>query len=127
MLEQKQDEGNSWVSAFRRENHERLERRCQQLTDVLDECGIPYLPPNAGLFVWLDLSKHLPRDTHLSPEERERHLYLKLVHEFGLLLTPSLSMKNERPGFFRCVFTAATEEEFALSLDRFRNFANSER
>jgi aspartate/methionine/tyrosine aminotransferase len=124
-MERKHTNDESWVSAFRRENHNRLERRCQELTDVFDECNIPYLPPTSGLFVWLDLSKYLPRDESLSPAEKERELYLQLVQEFGLLLTPGLSMRNEQPGFFRCVFTAATEDEFALSLDRFRNFAAS--
>ena len=61
----------------------------------------------------------------MSPEEQERVLYLELVNEYGLLLTPGWSMRNERPGFFRCVFTAATEEEFTLSLERFRRFAAS--
>ena len=124
MMERKHESGELWVDAFRRENHSRLEARCSQLTAVFDECQIPYLPPTCGLFIWLDLSQYL--DLSLpTPEEQERDLYLKLVGEFGLLLTPGLSMKNEEPGFFRCVFTAATDEEFALSLDRFRKFAAS--
>ena len=124
-MERRLDNGELWVSAFRRENHRRLEERCQQLLTVLDECQIPYLTPDSGLFVWLDLSEFLPQDQTMSPQEKERHLYLQLVHEFGLLLTPGSSMRNEQPGFFRCVFTAATNEEFALALDRFKKFAAS--
>lgn len=123
MMERQQDDGELWVSAFRRENHKRLEKRCKQLTAVLNECQIPYLPPTCGLFCWIDLSQYLPAEG--SAAERERHLYLQLVQEFGLLLTPGLSMRNEEPGFFRCVYTAATDEEFALSLERFRKFAAS--
>jgi aspartate/methionine/tyrosine aminotransferase len=123
MLERQHINGELWVSAFRRENHTRLERRSLQLCTVLDECGIPYLTPNSGLFVWLDLSRYLSHDAQLRTEDKERDLYLNLVHEFGLLLTPGLSMRNEQPGFFRCVYTAATDDEFLVSLDRFRNFA----
>lgn len=116
----------SWTAAFRQENHRRLDERCKALTACLDECGIPYLPPTAGLFCWLDLSEYLPEeDTGMSDSERERQLYLRLVQEFGLLLTPGDSMKNERPGFFRLVFTAASDAEFTLGLGRLRKFAQA--
>lgn len=121
MMEHEQDGGESWVKAFRRMNHSRLAHRSSQVTAVLDEFGIPHLKPTAGLFVWIDFSAYLPNDG--SMHEQERALYLELVHTYGLLLTPGLSMKNEQPGFFRCVFTAATEDEFALGLQRLRRFA----
>jgi aspartate/methionine/tyrosine aminotransferase len=113
----------TWVSAFREENHNRLNERCQALTACLDECGISYLPPTAGLFCWIDMSPYLTKDTTMTDSERERELYLRLVHDFGLLLTPGDSMRNECPGFFRLVFTAASEEEFQLGLQRLRKFA----
>ena len=121
----KMQDGKSWTSVFRQENHRRLNARCEALTACLDECGIPYLLPSAGLFCWIDLSSHLPTDPKMTDSERERELYLKLVKEFGLLLTPGDSMRNERPGFFRIVYTAASEEEFNLGLDRFRKFAQA--
>lgn len=120
-------DGQTWSSAFRQENHRRLETRCAALTACLDECGIPYLTPTSGLFCWIDLSGHLPSDPGKSDSERERELYLSLVKDFGLLLTPGDSMHNERPGFFRIVFTAASDEEFALGLERFRKFAQASR
>lgn len=123
IMEHEQDGGESWVDAFRRMNHSRLAHRSAQVTAVLDESDIPHLKPTAGLFVWIDLSRYLPDDSSMSASEQERKLYLELVHTYGLLLTPGLSMKNEHPGFFRCVFTAATDDEFALGLQRLRTFA----
>lgn len=113
-----------WVTAFRRENHERLKVRCTAVSAILDQYHIPYLPPTAGLFLWMDLSRFLP-DNGGTPSERERALYLELVNDFGLLLTPGDSMRNERPGFFRCVFTAASEDEFAIALQRLETFCKS--
>lgn len=113
--------GDTWTSAFRRENHARLLARCDALTRVCREVGISYLEPTAGLFLWIDLSQYLPAEG--SPAERERSLYMDLVHNHGLLFTPGWSMRHSAPGFFRCVFTAATEEEFALALERLRKFA----
>jgi aspartate/methionine/tyrosine aminotransferase len=117
----------TWTASFRRENHKRLSKRSSALTATLDDCQIPYLEPTAGLFCWMDLSEFLPSDLSMSPGDRERQLYLEMVNEFGLLFTPGWSMRNEKPGFFRCVFTAATQEEFTLSLERFRKFAAAKR
>jgi len=114
-----------WVTAFRRENHKRLKARCTAVSAVLDQYQIPYLRPTAGLFLWMDLSQFLPVGG--TPSQRERALYLELVNEFGLLLTPGDSMRNERPGFFRCVFTAASEDEFAIALERLQTFCKSKR
>jgi len=113
-----------WTDAFREENHRRIRDRSAAITSCLQECGIKYLEPTSGLFVWIDLSRYLPDASGvLSPGDQERQLYLELVNEYGLLLTPGWSMRNELPGFFRCVFTAASDDEFALSLTRFRKFA----
>jgi 1-aminocyclopropane-1-carboxylate synthase len=117
-----------WTTAFRHENHRRLQARAHALTTCLEECGIPYLPPTAGLFCWIDLSHYLAPSTSSSNDDgRERQLYQTLIHEFGLLLTPGRSMQTEQPGLFRCVFTAASDDEFALALERFRRFASTMR
>jgi aspartate/methionine/tyrosine aminotransferase len=82
--------GERWTQYFRRENHTRLRSRSIQITNLLDQYQIPYLPPTAGLFVWLDLSKFL---TNVSPlaHDSERALYMKLILTYGLLLTPGSS------------------------------------
>ena len=121
-----------WTQTFREENHKRLRARGDALHALLDRLNVPYIPATAGLFCWLDLSQFLPPppadgNGTGTDEERERALYLDLVQEFGLLLTPGLSMRNERPGFFRCVFTAAKEEEFELALQRLETFVTAKR
>jgi aspartate/methionine/tyrosine aminotransferase len=130
----RQNDGELWVTAFRRENHRRLNERCEALCSLLDEFRIPYLEPTAGMFLWIDLSRFLPpvnggSCTPPEVEEQEvdpeRELYLELMHEFGLLLTPGGSMRNELPGFFRLVFTAATNDEFSLALQRLRRFCEA--
>lgn len=121
-----------WTDVFLRENRARIRLRCHRLQTCLEQCGIPFLEAESGLFVWMDFTQFLPpldpvqvdgEETVESMHKRERTLYLELMTEFGLLFTPGLSMRNERPGFFRCVFTAASDDEFALSLDRIRAFA----
>jgi len=139
----------TWAQATQEENCRRLDARYQRLTSVLDEVRIPYLPAGAGLFIWLDLRAWLdysggaPRRAPMASDvtavtvsealldardaEIERKLYLRLIHEFGLLLTPGASMRTEAPGYFRCVFSAANEQAFEVALQRFRKFGNSPR
>lgn len=115
----------SWTNRFRAKSHERLRKRGDVVHSTLDELGIPHLKGTAGLFVWMDLQEFLPANG--SDAARERELYLELSKEYGLLFTPGLSMKNEKPGFFRCVFTAASDEEFELGMVRLRKYVQAKR
>ena len=36
-------------------------------------------------------------------------------------------MRTEYPGFFRCVFTAASDQEFDIGLERIRTFVKAKR
>jgi aspartate/methionine/tyrosine aminotransferase len=115
----------SWTRRFLARNHERLRARGDAWEQCLVELGIPHLHSTAGLFVWMDFSEFLPAEG--TAAERERALYLELLMEHGLLFTPGSSMKNERPGFFRCVFTAASDEEFQLGMERLRKYIKAKR
>lgn len=129
-----------WCAALEESNKERLRRRYDRLTAVLDGGGIRYLPGGAGLFLWIDLRPMLQYAPGQAPvarqswdgcvgvaesmlsaaeAEAERALYLRLITEFGLMLTPGASMRAEDPGMFRCVFSAATDDGFEVALDRF--------
>jgi 1-aminocyclopropane-1-carboxylate synthase len=110
-----------WTTAFQRENHKRLLQRYKSVVKILDQFRIPFLPAQAGLFVWIDFSQFLIKSDDSTAASQERILYRKLI-DFGLLLTPGNSMKNERPGFFRCVFTAISDDEFTIALKRLETF-----
>ena len=130
------DRKEMFVDVCLRSNQDRIRARCDVLQSTLQELNIPHLNADSGLFVWMDFREFLaPLETGVteatecleSKERRERQLYLSLMKEYGLLFTPSMSMRSERPGFFRCVFTAASEEEFELGLGRLKNFVESMR
>jgi aspartate/methionine/tyrosine aminotransferase len=125
MLSEVSDDGIPWSRKFLEENHRRLRTRGDAWQSCLHELRIPYLEASAGLFCWMDFREFLPQVG--TDDERERELYLELLKVHGLLFTPGRSMKNERPGFFRCVFTAATDTEFALGMDRVRKYVHAKR
>jgi aspartate/methionine/tyrosine aminotransferase len=114
-----------WARDFLEENQRRIRARKDAWQSCLEELGIPHLDATAGLFCWMDFSEFLPEEG--TPSERERALYLELLQEHGLLFTPGDSMKNELPGFFRCVFTAASDHEFELGMERLRNYVKHKR
>jgi len=134
--EEQVDTSQKFVDVYLKNSHDNIRDRCDKLQSCLDEVGIPYLDADSGLFVWMDFREFLPAlsdgiteasETLESKEQRERQLYLSLMKEYGLLFTPGMSMRNERAGFFRCVFTAASEDEFELGLTRLRKFVNEMR
>ena len=125
-----------FVDVYLKSNRNNIRTRCDKLQQCLTDMDIPYLPADSGLFVWMDFREFLPEleesiteetESLSSKEHRERQLYLKLMKDYGLLFTPGMSMRNERAGFFRCVFTAASEEEFELGLERIRTFVKEQR
>lgn len=125
MLSEVSDDGITWSTKFLDESHRRIHIRGDAWQSCLDELKIPYLQASAGLFCWMDFREFLPKEG--TDDDRERKLYLELLTEYGLLFTPGKSMKNERPGFFRCVFTAATDTEFDLGMARLRKYVNAKR
>lgn len=130
------DTSQKFVDVYLKANQDNVRVRCDELHSCLDDLGIPYLRADSGLFVWMDFREFLPNlpagvteamESIESKETRERKLYLSLMKEYGLLFTPGMSMRNERAGFFRCVFTAASDEEFELGLVRLRKFVEEMR
>ena len=130
------DENGLWsTDDFLPQNNERIKQRSDSVQLCLGECDIPCLFGDSGLFLWMDLtqfltplsSSHAINESEESKDSRERKLYLELMNEFGLLFTPGRSMRNELPGFFRFVFTAASDEEFDLGLKRIKSFVDAKR
>ena len=130
------DTSRKFTDVYLGSNRDNVRARCDVLHSCLDDLRVPYLRADSGLFVWMDMREFLPPllpdgsgvttteddESDESKESRERVLYLSLMRDYGLLFTPGRSMRNERPGFFRFVFTAASEEEFELGLVRLRTF-----
>ena len=129
-------EGYWSTDDFLPEARRRMKARCEKLESCLNEAGIPHLTSDSGMFVWMDMREFLPlreggdgssAESQASIDKRERTLYLELLQKHGLLFTPGRSMKNELPGFFRCVFTAASDHEFDLGLERISKSVNEKR
>ncbi|KAF2259380.1 1-aminocyclopropane-1-carboxylate synthase 1 [Lojkania enalia] len=70
-------------------------------TDALNRAGIPFSArPNAGFFLWIDLSNCLRGNGW----EAEMHMQQELF-KVGLEMSTGLAYHNERPGWFRFIFS----------------------
>ncbi len=110
---------DAWATTFLKHNQSLVRQRYLQLTEVLDECGVPHLPAVAGMFNYFDLRKWM------NDGESEGDFYLRLMHEHGICMTPGRSMGMPVDGFFRCVFTAADSVDWDEGLERLERLCGS--
>ncbi|XP_071487586.1 1-aminocyclopropane-1-carboxylate synthase-like protein 1 isoform X1 [Diadema antillarum] len=72
---------------------------------TLDELGVPYLKPTAGLFIWADFGKFLAEKT-LAEEVRLAEAF----EGHGVALPPASTFLYDDPGFFRIIFAVPKHE-----------------
>ncbi len=104
-----------WLATFETNARSRLQERHAWLVSVLDKVGIEHMSSEAGMFTWMDLRPWLPSAGGECPE---RALSKWLMHEVGVAMTPGLSMSMSEPGFYRMVYSAANDEDFAVAMAR---------
>jgi 1-aminocyclopropane-1-carboxylate synthase 1/2/6 len=101
-----QDE--EWVDTFIKENKRRLAAAYASAAAVMDDIGIPFLPAQAGFFLFIDMRRWMAGDGAAA----EHALWLKLC-DAKVLMTPAGQMMSNEFGWFRCCFatvSAATAE-----------------
>jgi len=96
---------------------EKLIRHYHICTRVLRRYGIPYIPSNAGFFIWIDLTKYLDKiPGEKTPLEKERELNQRIL-DGGVHLATSEAFYGEEFGWFRITFTV-DEMVLGLALSR---------
>jgi 1-aminocyclopropane-1-carboxylate synthase len=81
---------------------------------------VNYAPSNAGLFVWVDLSRYLKFMAGKTDLERERDLDATLL-DAGVSLAASERFNGEDYGWFRITFSVEAEV-LRLGLNRWGSF-----
>lgn len=103
-------------------HRERLEDRYALCTNFLKARSIPYIPSNAGCFIWANLSKYSAFERGNTSLEQERSLACRLFGE-GIYLIPSEAFHGEDPGWFRISF-AVDKDTLETGLARYRILPN---
>jgi aspartate/methionine/tyrosine aminotransferase len=89
----------SWTDTFLTESRARLAAAYESTTTALTAAGIPYLPAQAGLFLYLDLRAHAPTF------ELESALATRIFTDAKVHLTPGAAFHTPTPGYYRLCFT----------------------
>jgi len=103
----------TFFPAFITTTREKLIHHYHVCTRVLRRHGIPYVPSNAGFFIWVDLTRFLDRiPGEKTPLEKERELNRRIL-DGGVHLATSEAFYGEELGWFRITFTV---DEMVLGL-----------
>jgi aspartate/methionine/tyrosine aminotransferase len=105
---------DAWVDAFVRTNRQRLREAKSRVTRALDAIGVPYLEPEAGFFLLIDLRRQLETPTF----EGEHALYRRLLESTNVNLTPGAACRIAEPGFMRLCFGAVPPEVAVNAIER---------
>ena len=75
---------------------------------------VPYVPAEAGIFVYVDFSSLLPEKTFAWEQKFE-----DLVFRYArIVLTPGEAQRDPRPGMFRVCYTWISPEVLEIAMER---------
>uniref|UniRef100_A0A8R1HKF0 Aminotran_1_2 domain-containing protein n=1 Tax=Caenorhabditis japonica TaxID=281687 RepID=A0A8R1HKF0_CAEJA len=110
---------SEWLREFHTEVTKRMAIHYRYTAENLSRLDIPFVPAQAGIFVFANFSKHCTTlDT-----AGELDLFDRLATS-GIMLTPGVHQKCHVPGWFRLVF-ACTKEELEEGIRRLYTFLGS--
>lgn len=92
---------NAWLNEYFESNRRRLRVAYLRFIGILEELGIPYMPADAGFFVWVNLRRWMQGVSR----EHEMELWRKIC-DCKVLLTPASQCFGSQYGYFRVCFAA---------------------
>ncbi len=103
-----------FVTNFLEQARERIVHSYRICTAKLDEMVLPYVPAEAGLFVYVDFSSLLPEQT----SEWEETLSDLIFEQARIVLTPGTNQRDPKPGMFRICYTWVSPDVLSTAMER---------
>ncbi|CAI5478849.1 unnamed protein product [Closterium sp. Yama58-4] len=105
-----------FTQAYLSENQRRLRKASSRAQEALLQIGVPCLTgSNAGVFLWCDFREFItPKNSFQGEEE----LFLRLLREGRVNITPGAACGCSEPGWFRLCFASLPEKELSVALNR---------
>ncbi len=104
----------TWVNSYVVSMRQLLRGAYARLAAALDAGGICYQPAEAGVFVLLDLRSFLAEPTW----EAEHTLWLRILEQARVNLTPGAACHIGEPGFFRLCYAAQPTDTMEVAVHR---------
>lgn len=102
-----------FVDNFLDESRQRLLHSYTICTKKLEEMVLPFIPAEAGMFVYVDFSSLLPEKTF----EWEEKLS-ELMFKARVVLTPGSSQHDTSPGMFRICYAWVNPDTLEIAMER---------
>jgi aminotransferase len=112
-----------FISEYLTVNRERLRKMYHLFVDALKQVGIECFKSSGGFYCWADMSRYIRSYS----QKGERKLWDRLLEEAKVNVTPGSSCHCIEPGWFRCCFTALSEEDIPVLVERLRRVTDSHR
>jgi aspartate/methionine/tyrosine aminotransferase len=104
---------DQFVDNFLEESRERLVYSYAICTRKLEEMVLPFIPAEAGMFVYVDFSSLLPEKTF----EWEEKLS-EIMFQVRVVLTPGEGQHDTTPGMFRICYAWVSPETLEIAMER---------
>jgi aspartate/methionine/tyrosine aminotransferase len=105
---------DTFVDAFLEESRQRLCHSYEICVLKLEEMVIPFIPAEAGIFVYVDFSSLLPERTF----EGEARLCSLITDYAHIVLTPGESQRERTPGMFRLCYAWVSPQVLEIAMER---------
>ena len=110
-----------FVDAYLAESRKRLRHSYAVCTRTLAQLQLPFMPAQAGIFVYANLSSLLPEPTHAGEDVLSRALFLYA----RLVFTPGEAQRDPRPGWFRICYAWVPPDVLQVAMDRLARLATT--
>eukprot|EP00929_Paragymnodinium_shiwhaense_P086686 TRINITY_DN47152_c0_g1_i1.p1 TRINITY_DN47152_c0_g1~~TRINITY_DN47152_c0_g1_i1.p1 ORF type:complete len:515 (-),score=115.81 TRINITY_DN47152_c0_g1_i1:177-1721(-) len=120
-------EDKPFVDSYILENRRRLNTSCECLLQTLEDLGLDFVMPAAGMFVWVDLRPLLrclgaTSPTAASMDDLEEELHERLIRESAIVITPGSTQGSSEPGWFRICYASVTLDTLKTAMTKFSSF-----
>ena len=114
---------DAFCDDYLRANTVALRLSCAACTAMMDSLSLPYYVPDAGMFLWCDLSSLLDEKSWAA----EARLYDQLRTDLRVVLTPGSAQHAASPGWFRICYAFVGRDVLDAALSKFQVFVERRR
>ena len=105
---------DDYVDQFLDESRMLLKASLAIVTSTLETMTIPFVTPEAGIFVYCDFSSLLPEQTFEGEDT-----FSNLMYKYAkILMTPGHCQRESKPGYFRICYASVTPEVLTVGMKR---------
>ena len=105
---------DTFIDSYLDENRNRLRHSYVICIEKLEEMVLPFVPAEAGMFIYVDFSSLLPEKTM----EWESKLSQLIIDYARVILTPGESQNERMPGMFRICYAWTSPEVLGIGMER---------